>query len=75
MQFINVTADQCQPDGTAISSPAAMNVRDIKLKMNVDLIAFIKDKKVHLKGNGIIHADGHHYNNVRIADSVKLDTL
>lgn len=65
MNFIPVTADQCNSQGLT-----APQMQRTEIQINIDLIGGIKGKEVLLKGGNIISLGGKHYTNFRLVNEV-----
>lgn len=71
MQFIPVTADQTNSQGTVGQSHAPR----VSFRINSDLVGAIKGTDVLLKGGNILSIGGNYYTNIRLAENVKVESL
>ena len=71
MTFVNVLADECNPQGA--TSP---QVPKRNFQLHKDLIAAFIGNEVVPKGGEILSIGGKHYKNIRLADNnVKIENL
>lgn len=70
MNFIKVTALQCNPQGNV--QPNAMKS---ELRINKDLICAINDTTILLKGGNIISLGKNYYTDLHLAKGVKIEDL
>ena len=70
MNFISVTAQQCNPQGiTNQGTPPT------ELRINKDLIGAIRGNEILLKGGNIIALGGSHWTNFRLGNGVNVNSL
>lgn len=68
MQFIKVTAEQCNSQG--LTAHTGSPTRTSPFHLNTDLIGAFMGNEVILKGGTLLNIGGNFYKNIRLADGV-----
>lgn len=67
MNFIKVTADPCNSQGTTSGKGPR-----VEFHLNSDLIGAIRNSEIYLKNGNILSIGGNFYTNIRLGPGVKI---